>query len=158
MHPFAFVIPHSEKFISSISSVVALLCKFARTPLSAGFDLERMRGCMPRACRVCSTCVPTSRSYGTLLYVKLCDRGNNFFHKRVPYSLFNSWLSASFNLWLRFCCLQRIDLRDNNIQISGLIALLESLAVSPSVIRLDLDKTCRRWNTTVSFPIIILSV
>lgn len=46
--------------------------------------------------------------------------------------------------------LQRIDLRDNNIQISGLVALLESLAVSASVIRLDLDKTCRRWNTTVS--------
>lgn len=46
-------------------------------------------------------------------------------------------------------CLQRVDLRDNNIQISGLVALLESLKENISLIRLDLDKLPRKSAFTV---------
>ncbi|GAB0092526.1 hypothetical protein DMENIID0001_075260 [Sergentomyia squamirostris] len=43
--------------------------------------------------------------------------------------------------------LQRVDLRDNNIQIPGITSLNESLRVNKTLTRLDLDNTLRRYDT-----------
>lgn len=48
------------------------------------------------------------------------------------------------------CCPQRIDLRDNNLQVAGLMALVLSMRVNRSVSQLDLDDTPRRKHSMVS--------
>lgn len=47
--------------------------------------------------------------------------------------------------------IQRIDLRDNNLQVAGLMALALSMKFNMNVTQLDLDDTPRRKHSMVSF-------
>ncbi|XP_059608094.1 protein phosphatase 1 regulatory subunit 37 [Phlebotomus argentipes] len=57
--------------------------------------------------------------------------------------------------------LQRVDLRDNNIQIPGITALNDALKVNKTLTRLDLDNTLKRYDTgtdTTEYSRILTSI
>lgn len=45
--------------------------------------------------------------------------------------------------------IQRIDLRENDVRIAGLMALSLSAKVNTTIIRIDLDKEPKKENVTV---------
>lgn len=51
---------------------------------------------------------------------------------------------------------QRIDLRDNNINLAGLMALARSMKVNTSVTRLDLDDEPKTKKVTITFNQMLL--
>lgn len=76
---------------------------------------------------------------------------SNNLGKISRYMLLKFFKDTILIILIIFNGLQRIDLRDNGIQSTGLAALLESLETNTSVIRLDLDRVPRKYAFAVGF-------